>query len=117
MKHAQQIFIPQAQTLTLSLYSNYNVNVIALWDYLKIFEKYPKSLGLRNGLAVNFGFSCITSNTRGGGVRLQQLCFKSRVAAQLFSCRVPPKDLQGLWFRLLPLTIATGPSLTGFEQL
>ena len=45
---------------------------------------------LRNVMAVDFGFSCIISNTRGGGVRLQQRCSESRFAAQMFSCRVPP---------------------------
>ena len=66
---------------------------------------------LRNGMTVDFGLSCSTSNARGCGVKLQHRYLKSRVAVQLFSSKVP-----SVWNKL-PLTIATSPSLTGFEMI
>ena len=60
---------------------------------------------LHNGMVVDLGLLCTTSNTKGGGVRLQQWCSKSCTAALLFSYRVPPIRNK------LPLTVATSPSL------
>ena len=59
------------------------VNYRTYSDMVTVFKS------LLNGMAADFRLSFTTSNTRGGGVRQQQRCPKSRVAAQLFCCRVP----------------------------
>ena len=66
---------------------------------------------LRNGSAADFGLSLVSTNTRGAGVRLKQLCATSRVISSLFSSRV-----SAVWNKP-PVNIVSCNSLPDFKRV